>query len=74
MKVKFFADHHNARFTWGWVNGEHVTEDAAEIENLQGIGLRFEEVAAKKPRKTSADKPADKPEKKSAKWFGKNKD
>lgn len=42
MKVKFYADNFNARFTWGWKNGEHVTDDPAEIENLKGLGLRHE--------------------------------
>lgn len=48
MKVKFFADDHNARFTWSWVNGEHITDDAAETEHLKGLGLRFEEAEGKK--------------------------
>jgi hypothetical protein len=44
MLVKFYADHHNARFVWGWEDGEYTTDDSVEIENLVGIGLRHEEV------------------------------
>lgn len=58
--VKFFADDHNARFVWSWVNGEYTTDDSKEIENYKGIGLRFEEVkpAEEKPaRKRRTRKP-----------------
>ena len=44
MKVKFFKDNFNGRFTWGWVDGEYVTEDSAEIENYIALGIRHEEV------------------------------
>ena len=43
MKIRFFADDFNARFVWGWKNGEYVTDDAQEIEYFTGLGIRSEE-------------------------------
>ena len=51
MKVKFFADDFNARFTWTWVNGEYVTSDPAQIEHYIGLGLRHEEVKETRERR-----------------------
>ena len=45
--VKFYRDNFNARFTWGWVDGEFTTDDLPTIENLKGLGLRFDEVKVK---------------------------
>ena len=50
MKLKFFSDDHNARFVWSWVDGQYVTDDKAEIENLTGLGLRFETVEENKAK------------------------
>jgi len=42
--VKFYKDNFNARFTWGWVDGEFTTDDSALIENYKGLGLRCEDI------------------------------
>ena len=44
----------NDRRVWSWVDGEYVTENTAEIENLKGIGFRFEDIVEKKTRKPRA--------------------
>lgn len=44
MEVKFFADDFNDRRCWSWKDGEYVTSDTAEIEELTGLGVRHEEV------------------------------
>ena len=44
MKVKFFADNFNDRRAWSWVDGEYVTDNPVEIEELTGLGVRSEEV------------------------------
>ena len=43
MKVKFYADNHNSRLVWSWVDGAYTTSDEAEITDLKALGLRFEE-------------------------------
>jgi hypothetical protein len=60
MKVKFFADDHNARFVWHWIEGVYETEDTAEIENLKGLGLRFEEQESPKVKQAKAEDALDK--------------
>jgi hypothetical protein len=45
MRIRFFADDHNARFVWTWIDGQHETDNPSEIEHLKGIGLRWEPVA-----------------------------
>jgi hypothetical protein len=44
MRIRFFADDHNARFVWTWIDGQYETDNPSEIEHLKGIGLRWEEV------------------------------
>lgn len=60
MKVKFFADDHNARFVWHWIEGVYETEDTAEIENLKGLGLRFEEQESPKVKQVKAEEALEK--------------
>jgi len=58
MRIKFYADDFNARLVWHWIDGVHETEDSEEIENLKGLGLRFETVeeTKEKPAKKAAKK------------------
>lgn len=52
MKHKFFADNFNDRRMWSWDNGEYVTDNQPEIEELKGLGVRFEivEEAKEEPK------------------------
>lgn len=65
MKIKFFADDINDRRVWSWKDGEYITENTAEIENLVGLGFRFEEIVERKPgrpKKTDEKTEVKKPE------------
>ena len=57
--VKFYRDNFNARFTWGWVDGEFTTDDLPTIENLKGLGLRFDEEEKKQPKRRGRKPKAD---------------
>jgi hypothetical protein len=59
MRVKFFADDFNDRRVWSWVGGAFETEDTAEIEDLKGLGLRFEEQESPKVKQVKAEEALD---------------